>query len=95
MIDESTAYWCCWCGENLPDARLHTNTCSARCAAALTSDERRRQREAGETPTRGRKRSIPKSKDHCTACNKPKDNPRHKWCSQCQDTWRQTAAPRA
>lgn len=45
-IDHSGVFWCQWCGETLPDNRLHLSTCSSECARRLIADDRRRTREA-------------------------------------------------
>lgn len=49
---------CSWCGDDLPDHRLHTNTCSHSCAKFLMADEKKRAREAGTLRIRVKKRKL-------------------------------------
>lgn len=76
---------CSWCGEDLPDHRLHLSTCSPACDTAFALDESKRLRATGVAVGRGwRKGRAPKSDSGlCRACKKPKESPKYRWCASC------------
>jgi hypothetical protein len=78
-------WWCLFCGGEIPDCRLHKPTCSDACAKALIADEVERARADGFRPKKRGRPNKPKD-DHglCTACRKPRDNPRRRWCADCR-----------
>jgi hypothetical protein len=48
---------CAWCGDDLPDYRLHENTCSHICAKSIEVDLLKLARES-EGPPRVKKRKL-------------------------------------
>lgn len=81
MIDRNGNYFCGWCGDPMRKRKrweLPSECCSETCAKSYAAD--------ADKPNEWREFFV--TRRACSACGKPKEHDKFRWCLSCKEAWR-------
>jgi hypothetical protein len=82
-------HWCEWCGNDLPDHRMHHRTCRPQCTNALNADDERRLSEAAKQAKRAAAAAKPVVPGgvmdaKCSRCGGAREDLAYRLCVACR-----------